>query len=248
MIQAILIDDEKNCRDTLAAMLLNYCPQVKILAQCKSVAEGITMIHELKPAVVFLDVEMPHATGFDLLEQVGPIDFEVIFTTAHDHYALKAFKYSALDYLLKPINGDDLVQAISRFEKKNNKNDSSLQLNLLLANLKSLKSNVSKIALPASDGLNLVDIQDITRLEADGNYSNFITSKGKHVVSKSLKEYDELLSENNFLRVHQSHLINLNYVKKYVRGEGGYIVMQDGTTIPVSVRKKHEVLEKLSSF
>lgn len=248
MIKAILIDDEKNCRETLSAMLQSYCPQVTILAQCKSVAEGIPAIHNLKPDILFLDVEMPNATGFDLLEQVGKIDFEVIFTTAHDHYALKAFKYSAMDYLLKPINGEDLVNALARFEKKSNKDDSSMQLNLLLANLKNLKTNVSKIALPTSDGLNLVDVQDIIRLEADGNYTSFITGKGTHLVSKSLKEYDELLSDNNFLRVHQSHLINLNYAKKYVRGDGGYVVMQDGTSVPVSVRKKHEVLEKLASF
>lgn len=248
IIKAIIIDDEKNCRETLLAMLKSYCPQVQVIAECKSVDEGIRMIHAQNPDLLFLDVEMPNATGFDLLEQVGQTDFEVIFTTAHDHYALKAFRYSALDYLLKPIHGEDLVNAVSRFEKKTNKQDSSLQLNLLLSNLKNLKSPVNKIALPASDGLNLVDVQDIIRLEADGNYTNFITAHGKHIVSKSLKEYDDLLSDNNFLRIHQSHLINLNYVKKYVRGDGGHIVMQDGTTLPVSIRKKHDVLEKLSSF
>ncbi|MEO5571516.1 MAG: LytTR family DNA-binding domain-containing protein [Bacteroidia bacterium] len=248
MINCILVDDEKSARDSLSFLLQENCPHVKILAQCKSAAEGITTIKQLKPDLVFLDVEMPNGTGFEMLQQFSEINFEVIFATGFDKYALKAFKFSALDYLMKPVVADELVNAVSRFENKKNKTDSNIQLNLLLSNLKNIKTGIHKIAVPAADGLSLLDVKEIVHLEADGNYTVFFTINGKHTVSKSLGEYEELLSENNFLRVHQSHLINLDHVKKYIRGEGGYVVMDDGTSVNVSVRKKSEVLERLSHF
>jgi two-component system LytT family response regulator len=248
MINAVIVDDEKNCRDTLSSLLEKNCPQINNIAQCKSVNEGINCIRRLKPELVFLDVEMPDGTGFNLLDQIGEINFEVIFTTAYEQYAVKAFKFSALDYLMKPVNSKELVDAISRFENLKNKSDSNVQLQLLLANLKTIKGGFHKIAIPTTEGLILLDINNTLRLESDGNYTNFITLKTKHIVSKSLKEYEELLTDNNFLRIHQSHLINLNWVKKYVRGEGGYVVMNDGTSVPVSARKKQEVLEKLTHF
>ncbi len=248
MINAIIIDDDKNCRDTLSALLQDYCTNVKILAQCKNVAEGINTIKELNPDLVFLDVEMPDGTGFDLLQQIGAINFEVIFTTGFDKYAVRAFKFSALDFLLKPVVTEELISAVHRFENKKSKTDTALQMSILLSNIKDKKNELHKIAIPTSDGLNFIEVNDIIRLEADGNYTTFITPKAKHVVSKTLKEYDELLSENNFLRIHQTHLVNLNHVKKYVRGEGGYLVMNDEVSVPVSVRKKPEVLERLARF
>jgi len=248
MINCILVDDEKSARDSLNFLLEENCPQVKILAQCKSAAEGITTIKLLKPDLVFLDVEMPNGTGFEMLQQFSEINFEVIFATGFDKYALKAFKFSALDYLMKPVVADELITAVTRFENRKNKTDSNVQLNLLLSNLKNIKGGIHKIAIPSTDGLLLLEIKEIVRLEADRNYTIFFTMNGKHTVSKSLGEYEELLSENNFFRIHQSHLINLNHAKKYVRGEGGYVVMNDDTSIPVSARKKHDVLEKLAHF
>lgn len=248
MINAVIVDDEKNCRDTLSSLLEKNCPQINNIAQCKSVSEGTDCIKRLKPDLIFLDVEMPDGTGFNLLDQIGEINFEVIFTTAYEQYAVKAFKFSALDYLMKPVNSEQLVNAVSRFENRKNKSDSNVQLQLLLSNLKNIKGGIHKMAIPTLEGLILLDVNEILRLESDGNYTHFITSKTKHIVSKSLKEYEELLSDNNFLRIHQSHLINLNCAKKYIRGEGGFVVMNDGTSIPVSARKKHEVLEKLAHF
>ncbi|MEP7169655.1 MAG: response regulator transcription factor, partial [Bacteroidota bacterium] len=194
MINAIIIDDEKNCRDSLLSLLQKSCPQIKIVEQCRSVAEGVTAIHNHKPDLIFLDVEMPDGTGFDLLHHIGHINFEVIFTTGFDQYAVKAFKFSALDYLMKPVVVEELVHSVSQFENKKNKTDSNVQLNLLLSNLKNIKSGIHKIAIPTTDGLLLLDINEIIRLEADGNYTNFITEKGKHIVSKTLKEYDDLLT------------------------------------------------------
>jgi two-component system, LytTR family, response regulator len=246
MIRSIIVDDEKNCRDTLLDSLKHYCPHVQVVAQCTNVSEALNVIPREKPDLVFMDVEMSDGTGFDVLEKLGTVNFDLIFVTAYDKYAVKAFKFSAIDFLLKPVVSDDLIEAIERLEKRKNIADSQLQLNLLLSNLKNLHGTINKIAIPSSDGLNLVEVKDIIRLEADGSYTSFITAGGNYVVSKSLKEYDELLSENNFLRIHQSHLVNLSFVKKYIRGEGGHLVMNDGTTVPVSVRKKPEVMERLS--
>lgn len=190
---------------------------------------------------------MPDGTGFDLLEKLAPLKFEVIFTTAFNQYAIRAIRSSALDFLLKPVESEELIKAVSRFELKQT-NDSSEQLKVLLGNFRGVKGQLHKIAIPASDGLIMIDVNDIIRLEADGNYTHFITLKGNHLISRSLKEYDDMLCDNNFLRVHHAHFININHVKKYVKGEGGYLVMTDGTSVPVSVRKKMQVMEKLAMF
>jgi two-component system LytT family response regulator len=248
MIKAVVVDDEDKSRDTLLALLDKYCPQVRVVATAVNVAEGINAISNHQPDLVFLDVEMPDGTGFDLLEQLSPVAFEIIFTTAFNQYAIRAIRSSALDFLLKPVVSEDLITAVSRFELKKQSHNSNDQIKVLLSNIKELKGALHKIAIPASDGLVLLDINDIVRLEADGSYTRFITMHGNHLISRTMKEYDDMLSGNNFLRVHHGHLINIHHVKKYVRGEGGYLVMVDGTSVPVSVRKKAEVVEKLSMF
>ncbi len=248
MIKAILIDDEDDSRENLLSLLQKYCPHVEVLAACHTPEKGMEAIRAMKPALVFLDIEMPGMTGFDLLEKLSPVSFEVIFTTAFNQYAIRAIRFSALDFLLKPVIAEELIKAVSRFELKKQSSDTLEQMKLLLSNLKNPKGILHKIAIPTLDGMIMQEVNDIIRLEADGSYTRFITPQGSYLVSRTMKEYDDLLAENNFLRVHHGHLINLNFVKKYVRSDGGYIVLNDGTSIPISVRKKAEVLEKLANF
>ena len=195
--------------------------------------------------MVFLDIQMQSETGFDLLAKVKPINFEVIFTTAHSNYAIKAFKFSAIDYLLKPIDIEDLKKAVEKVERKVNFNISA-RLEQLVQNLKPSSGQNHKLALPTLDGLIFVKIEDIIYCEASSNYTQIFTFDGKkHVVSRTLKEYEELLADHDFFRIHNSFLINLNSIKKYVRGEGGYVIMSNDVSLDVSKRKKEAFLSKL---
>ncbi|MEO8147881.1 MAG: response regulator [Bacteroidia bacterium] len=250
MINAILIDDEKSAREALSLQLEAYCKNVNLMAQCINATEGIEAINQLKPELVFLDVEMPDMTGFEMLKKLGTINFSVIFSTAHDMYAARAFKFSALDFLLKPVDKDELIEAIKKYESKTQMIPTVMQLQMMMQNFKEVSHKpFNKIALPGSDGLNFVELDNIIRLESDVNYTNFfLDNKQKVLVSKTLKEYDELLSEHNFLRVHQSHLINMKHIIKYVKGDGGYVVMSDGSSVSISLRKKSEVLERLTQL
>jgi len=249
MITAIIIDDEQHCRVMLKNLIDTVAADdIKLLAECKNAEEGIDAIAQLQPQLVFLDVEMPGMSGIEMLQKIVPFNFDVIFTTAHDKYALKAIKLSALDYLLKPVGLYDLKNAIDKYKTKSKIGDTATQMSVLVQNIKNLISPLNKIAIPVADGLTFIAINEIVRIESDSNYSNFFLLNGtKHLVAKTLKEYEDLLSDHHFIRIHKSHLVNHEHIKKFVNSDGGYVVMSDGSNITVSTRKRHEVISKLSS-
>lgn len=243
MIRTIIVDDEKSGREILQNLLAKYCSEkIEIIAEADSVKSGLAQITNNNPDLVFLDVQMQDGTGFDILEMLPAINFKVIFVTSYDKFAIRAFKYSAIDYILKPVDPDLLVTAINRVSDKDFYTDIDKKLDVLISN----KNSLEKIALPASDGIRFLKINDIVRCESDSNYTTFFTvNKEKIVVSKTLKEYEVLLSSMKFFRVHKSHLVNLRYVNKYVPGEGGYLIMEDKTEVEVSRRKKDALLAVL---
>ena len=244
MIKAILIDDEVHCVDTLNILLRDFCPEVQILLKCTSAKQGLEAIRKYNPDLVFLDIEMPTMNGFELLEQFDQIPFSVIFTTSYDQYAIKAIRFSALDYLLKPIDPKELVAAIHKIQIQNNP-PSVEQFRMLLDQIQHKESGFSKIAVPTSEGFELIPAQDVVRCEADDNYTHlFLKNKKKVTACRTLKEMEEQLeSFPSFLRVHHSYLVNLNEVTKYIRGEGGYLVMSDGSTVNVSRSRKDSLLK-----
>lgn len=242
MIKAIIIDDEEHCCESLTLLLGKYCKNVDVVVCTQSLTEAKQLIEKHQPDVVFLDVEMPKGTGFDLLGTFNEINFEVIFTTAYNHYALKAIKFSALDYLLKPINAEELITAVAKIkpERLNNKNAENL--------INNLKGNANRIILNTSTGLEFVEVPEIIWCKAESNYTYiYLTNNRKVLATKTLKEFEELLTEAGFFRVHHSNLINLKHMVKYVRGEGGHVIMSDGTNVYVSARKKSDFLRALDS-
>lgn len=246
MIKALIIDDEKRSRESLQQLVQENCADVEIVALADSVASGVAEVKKQQPDLLFLDIELQDGTGFDLLEQVASNDFHVIFTTAFENYALRALKISAVDYLLKPINQEEMVKAVSKVVSMHEEESSNKNFELLLQNLQN-NSGKHKIALPTSDGLTFINVHDIIRCKADGSYTHFFFKDGKKIlVSKKIKEYEELLSPYNFVRIHHSHMINLDEVSKYVRGDGGYVVMSDGETVYVSKRKKEDFMAALN--
>lgn len=245
MVRCVLIDDEEKNLENLKILLEDFCANAQVLALCQNVSEGIEAIRTHKPDIVFLDIQMQRETGFDLLAKVKPIDFEVIFITAHSEYAIKAFKFSAVDYLLKPIDIEELKKAVEKVEKKLNVNISE-RLEHLLQNLKPAVGQSYNLAIPTSDGLIFVKIENIIYCVASSNYTEIFMNDGKkYIVSRTLKEYEELLVKNNFFRIHNSFLVNLNAIKKYVRGEGGYVIMSNDASLDVSKRRKEAFLSKL---
>lgn len=245
---AILVDDEKNALEMLEWMLQKNCPEIEILAMCDSALEGLEKIKSLKPDLVFLDIEMPQLNGFDLLDRLGKHSSDVIFTTAYNQFAIKAFKVCALDYLLKPIDPDDLKLAVQKAATKKNKM-SQEQLDLLLSYMKPEKPKSKRIALTASDHLIFVETEKIVYCESDSNYTIFFLSDGqKVIVSKTLKDVEEILDGSDFFRVHASYLINMKHVSKFTRGDGGYVVMSNNQHITVSRKKKDEFFEMFSKI
>ena len=249
MIRCILVDDESNSLEMMEWLLQTYCPQVKIEALCDSAAKGIAAIEKYKPDLVFLDIEMPHQNGFDMLEQFDKLSFDVVFCTAYDQFAIKAFKYSALNYLLKPVDPDDLKETIRRIEEKHAL-PTREQLDMLMQGLKnSQKQTVNRIALTTNDGMIFVPTEDILYCAAESNYTSVVLKEGKKIlVSKVLKDIDETLSGSGFYRIHNSFLINLNQIKKYVRGDGGYVIMNNDVTISISRSRRPEFMELFSKF
>jgi two-component system LytT family response regulator len=241
MLTAIIIDDELSNIRSLANDLTEYCPSIKIIAECPSAKEGIKAIKDLYPELVFLDIEMPWMNGFELLEITDHLDFDVIFTTAYDQYAVKAFRMSAIDYLLKPIDKNDLKQAVEKVIKKRG-NFSKMQLHVFKENLNPSRLH-QRIGVPTHQGIDFLLINSIVYCEANNNYTFIHLQDNKKVlITKPLKEMEQLLSEYNFCRVHQSFLINLDHLQKYFRGDGGYVKMNNGETINVSRSKKGELL------
>lgn len=247
MLKSIIIDDELKGRETLRTMVTSYCEGIEVVATCQNVNEAIEAINTLKPDVVFLDVQMQGETGFDLLSKLDNINFEVIFTTAHSEYALRALKCSAIDYLLKPIDISDLQKAVAKVDKKRVANFAE-RVRQLLQNLKDTTSENYKLAIPTAEGLIFIRAKDILYCKASGNYTEIYMIDGKkHLVSRQLKEYEGILDHRDFFRIHHSFLINLNRIKSYVRGEGGYVIMSDDSTIDVSRRKKEAFMERIGS-
>lgn len=247
MINAIIVDDELKSRESLKILLEDFCTDVRVVELCQNVAEGIDAIKKYRPDVVFLDIQMQRETGFDLLNKLDNVSFELVFTTAYSEFAIKAFKFSALDYLLKPIDIEELQNAVEK-AKKRVKSNSSDRIENLIKNLKADNSENYKIALPTSDGLIFIRMRDIVYCEAESNYTAFHLKDGKkYLVSKTLKDYDELLGEHYFFRIHNSFVINLNEIKKYVRGEGGYVVMNNEVSLDVSKRRKEAFIQKITS-
>ncbi|HEY0679189.1 MAG TPA: LytTR family DNA-binding domain-containing protein [Chitinophagaceae bacterium] len=244
-LTAVIIDDEAHSVDVLKTLLATYCPNVKVIGQADNAINGRTVINELSPDVVFLDIEMPFGTGFDLLDTLENKDLSIIFVTAYDHYALKAIKYYAIDYLLKPVDIDELKLAVKKAsEKKEQQDFTSLPVTLLRSYLEKGVDN-SKIALPMADGIQFVNRNEIVRCEACGNYTKiYLKENRSYLVARTLGEYEDLLTPYNFLRIHHAHLINLDHIEKYVRGEGGYVIMSDGAIVDISRRKKQDFLNK----
>jgi len=231
----IIIDDEKNAREGLQLLIRTYSPELEVLKLCKSGKEGIDAVNDLKPNLLFLDVEMPHMNGFEMLEKIDQKNFDVIFTTAYNHYAIKAIKFSALDYLLKPVSPDDLVDALKKHREKKQK-DANHSIDNLLS---SLRHSINKIALPTPNGLAFVPVSQVIRFESDSNYSFAFLENGEKIcITKTLKQIEELLEGMPFYRVHQSHFVNLHHIISYVRDGGGYLIMTDKTTITIARQRK----------
>jgi len=252
MIKAILIDDDHHLRTGLKALLERYTDDIAIIGEAESVKTGIEAVERLKPQVIFLDIHLSDGTGFDMLEKLsaqGKIKAHIVFITAHEQYAVKAFKFSALDFILKPVDFEELQNTIAKIKGVVNQNSSFEHIDLLLENIRKKVDNFKRIALSTSDGIHLFDVADIIRCEAKVNYTQFYIKNHKPVlISRTLKEYEEILSEHGFERVHQSHLINVSYLKSYIRSDGGYVIMSDNTTIPIAQSKKEKLQELIRTL
>lgn len=247
MYKAIIVEDELHSRELLKNMVAMYCPEVTVAAAASSVEEGVAAINTCKPDLVFLDIEMQTGTGFDLLLQFPQPFFEVIFTTAYDHYAVKAIKFSAVDYLLKPIDSDELKEAVDKLIKKKNNNIAPLALLSLMESLRKPAHAPQTITLSTSDGLEFILLADVIYVEANGAYSIFfLKGDRKIMVSKNLKEYELLLSDHHFMRIHNSHIVNINEVRRILRTDGGYAIMSNGAQLIISPKKKDDFLKVLA--
>ena len=249
MIRGIIVEDEIRSRDTLRGLLKRYCKNVEIIAEADSYRSGLAAIRKHHPDVVFLDIQMPDGSGFKLLEELDEIKFEIIFTTAFDQFAIKAIKFSALDYLLKPIDPEELVNALKKVENKISKGKLNQNIQVLLDNIKSRDADPPKIILSTFEKIHIIETDNILRCESDNYYTNFFLTDGKQIlVSKTLKENEAMLGEHNFIRPHKSHLVNVKYIKGFLRNDGGYIEMTDGSKIPVSRRKKEKIIEIITNI
>ncbi len=243
MLRTIIIDDEDHQRLAVEKMVSRYCPNVKLVAQADGVQSGVEAIKKYKPDLVLLDIKMADGTGFDLLDRLHPIDFKVIFITAYDQFAIKAFRFSAIDYLLKPLDPDELVQAVEKVEHIIQK-DFNTQLNNLKEQLSTEDKINKKIIIKTYDNIHLVPIKEILYCKSDSGYTSFhLTSDQKIMVSSSLKDYDEMLADDGFFRVHKTYLINLSYIRRFEKAEGGTVVLDGEIKIPVASRKREQLLE-----
>lgn len=248
MLKAIIIEDELASRETLRNYLTKYCTDVTILAEAGNVKEGLAAIHRHNPDVVFLDVEMPYGNAFDLLEQVENITFETIFVTAYSNYAIQALNFSASYYILKPIDIDELVKSVEKIKETVRNNKELIHTKVLIENIKIENKQLQKIVLPLIDGFEVVRVKDIIRCEAEDNFTCFYFANGrKQMICRTLKFYENLLSDFDFFRVHKSHMVNFHYIKQYKKGKGGLVIMEDGKAVDVSAERKKDLLEKFNS-
>ena len=247
LLKAILVDDEVSSLQNLQQKIVEFCPGIKVVAAAQKPEEAIFLIRHHNPDVIFLDIEMPRMSGFRVLEELEDIGAEIIFTTAYNHYAIDAIRISAFDYLVKPISVEDLQNAVNRLVVQHDRQTQE-KLNVLRKSLQEGKSQEDRIAIPTSEGMEFINIKNIVRIESSSNYSKLYLLNGQTIlVTRLLKDFEEMLLPYRFYRVHHSHLINLTYIKKYIRGEGGQVVMQNGDVIDVARRKKDEFLKLIVS-
>lgn len=244
MIRCVIVDDESKAREILVEMLKLYCSNVEVVGQAQNVSKAYEVIKMLKPDLVLLDIKMPDGSGFDLLNKFSKIDFKVVFITAHEEYAIKAFRFSALDYILKPIDPTDLISAVEKASGANNVNDINEQFKTLKDNFyNGTISQEKKIVLKTTENIYIISIKDVIRCQSEKNYTYFyFKNRERIIVSKTLKDFDEILTDYGFMRIHRSNLINLSYIDRFEKSEGGFLVMKDGSRVDVSHRKKEALL------
>lgn len=249
-LRTILIDDEPRGLNSLQKLLQLNCPDVNVIAACTSVDDAIEKIDQLHPALIFLDIAMPVKNGFDLLKEIKEPRFEVIFVTAHNHFIIEAFHFSAIDYLLKPVEDDLLVNAVKRAKKRISEKTESKNIETFLHNVKQRQTPQNmKLCIPSLKGFHVVQLEDILYAEASGNYTNFHFKNHPFIcTSKPVHEYEELLNDTGFVRIHKSYLVNLQHVKEYLRGEGGSVILTNGIELEVARRKKDAFLDSMKNF
>ena len=246
MIRTVLIDDETDSRIVLQRLLETYCPRVTVIGAAAGVDTALLLIQEMKPDLVFLDIEMIHGNGFDLLNKLQPIAFQVIFVTAFEEYAIRAFKYSAVDYLLKPVDIEELQNAVEKVAARMQDKFDLSPIRMLLENVGAMQLSQQKMAIPTINGLSFVAINNIIRFEAKGNYTAIYVASGESLMAtRNIKEYELLLPEAIFCRIHNSHIINLQKIQKYQKGRGGMVIMEDGTALEVASRRRQDFLQRL---
>lgn len=248
MLKTIVIDDQEFCTEVIKDMLADENPETEVCAVCHSGKDGMKAISKHRPDLVILDVEMPEMTGFEMLQKIKEVDFDVIFTTSFDKYSIEAIRFSAMDYLLKPVVPYELKAAIDRVIKNQDKNLSK-KISSLFRNLTETRKNIDQIAIPSSDGLVFISVSEIVHCESDSNYTTlFMKSKEKIIITKTLKEVETLLEGTDFFRIHNSHLINMKHIRKYIRGNAGYVIMSDGASLNIARNKKEDFLKQFVHF
>lgn len=246
MIRTVLVDDETDSVRVLQKLLESYCPQVEVVGTAEGVETALAVIQATRPDLLFLDIEMTQGNAFDLLNQLRPLTFQVIFVTAFDNYAIRAFKYSAVDYLLKPVDIDELVGAVERVADRSKQKTIVDQMQVFLESMGSFHLSQQKMAVPTPEGLIFINLKDVLRLEAKGSYCQIIMDNGEiYLATRTVRDYEEILPEALFCRIHNSHIINLHKIEKYHKGRGGYVEMEDGSTIEVAIRRRQEFMRRL---
>lgn len=252
MLKAIIIDDESNSREALAGKLDLFCPEIELVGEGGSIDEGLKLLEQKEAHILFLDIDLAGESGFDLLKAIPEeikAELAIIFITAHDEFAIQAIKFSALDYLLKPVDPEELVKAVRKLESEKGLPKNATNINVLVENIRQASDSPKKIVVPTSDGMHVIRLSDIIRLESSSNYTTFFLNNEKNLLaSKTLKEFDNMLEGYSFLRIHKSHLVNVNFLKKYVQTDGGYLVLEDGSRIPVANRKKDQLMTLLKNL
>jgi two-component system, LytTR family, response regulator len=247
-IKTILVDDEANNLQFLQSLLKDNCPSLQVMETANSAADGLLMIQELHPQLVFMDVDMPGMTGFEVLKKLEPLSFEVIFVTAYNQYAMEAFEYNAVAYITKPIVTEKLLAAVEKAIVKIEEKKYTEHIFSLLENVQQ-KNEHDKIALPTLQGLQFVKLSQICYVESSGNYSNFLLADNtKIMVSRQLGEYEKLLPADNFVRIHDKHIINLTCIKEYIKGSGGEVILENGARLTVAARRKDELLSRFEKW
>ncbi len=249
MLKTIIVEDEKISRDVLSSYLKKYCPEVTICGAAENIVQGKELILKHQPDLVFLDIEMPMGNAFDLLEQLNDISFETIFVTAYSNYAIKAIQFSAASYLLKPLSVEELIKAVESVRNEKEKKERLQHTRILIENMSKSGKQMQKIVLPLLEGFEVIALSEIIHCKANDNFTEFYLSNGKKMmICRTLKYYEDLLSDHDFIRVHKSHLVNLQHIKKYHKGKGGQLVMNNQEVIDVSVSYKENLLNHFKDF